>query len=185
VRFRPGKHVRSLLAGAVLLTAPVVAHEARACGVFWTKRVVDDDAPYLSVERVLIAWDETTGTEDFVREARFERSNQSFGFVVPVPSRPEVSAVARSPFNGLTGAFPYMLPPSPLTRAGGGLGAIGGGGGSPSEPAPAPVILSEQRVGSFILGQVPVEHPLSFVRRAILLHTLARRRPTSPRATGQ
>jgi MYXO-CTERM domain-containing protein len=121
------------------------ARDADACGMFVTRPMTDEEiaqkVPYLSIERVLLVWNATTQTEDFVREARFEKANQAFGFVVPVPSRPEVFAVAKSPFDDLSREFPFTLPR--LTAAG--FESFGGG----VARAPPPVVLSEQRIGSF------------------------------------
>jgi len=140
------------LAFLVALASGLRAHVATACGVFvQTKRTVDVDknAPYLAVERVLVAWDEATGTEDFVREARFERSNQSFGFVVPVPTRPAVFPVSQAPWSALAGAFPFIIPP-PKLNSRRMIGGIGGGGAFGSPDAEwRPTVLSEQRIGSF------------------------------------
>jgi hypothetical protein len=131
---------------AAVLSAPF-ARDARACGLFvagpMTEAEIAQKVPYLSVERVLLAWDATTQTEDFVREARFEKANQAFGFVVPVPSRPEVFEVKKAPFDDLARVFPYYVAP-PMTKGVGG-GAHSAGAAVPTEP----VVLSQQRIGSF------------------------------------
>ena len=132
------------LAAVTVLTA-LSAREARACGMFVTRPMTNGEiaqrVPYLAIERVLLAWNATTQTEDLVREARFEKANQAFGFVVPVPSRPEVFEVAKPPFDDLSREFPFTAPR--LTSAG--FEAFGGG----VARAPPPVVLSEQRIGSF------------------------------------
>jgi WD40 repeat protein len=146
-------HSRSggLGVGVILAVMAVLSgffgHDARACGLFVTRPMTEaeiaEKLPYLAVERVLLVWDATSQTEDFVREARFEKANQSFGFVVPVPSRPEVFGVGKAPFDDLARAFPYESPPASSSGKGGaGLG-IG------LAAAPAPVVLSQQRIGSF------------------------------------
>ena len=138
---------------AVLASAPLGGvRDAAACGVFIAPRTaslaeLEARLPYLASERVLIVWDKTTDTEDFIREARFEKADQPFGFIVPVPSPPEVFKVDKPPFERLDAAFPY--------EARHGLGDLrlgsGGGVGSGSQaPAKSPVtVISEQRIGSF------------------------------------
>jgi hypothetical protein len=123
------------------------ARDSAACGLFVapaSESQLAASLPYLAVERVLLVWDEDSQTEDFVREARFERADRRFGFVVPVPTRPEVFAVTRQPFDDLARVFPYSPAPAPQSGAGGGRGeGIGGGA------APTVLVLSEQRIGSF------------------------------------
>lgn len=140
---------------AVLGGFSVFAGDASACGGFFARRPAQateaelaKSLPYLTVEQVLVLWDEDTGIEDFVREARFDRTNQSFGFVVPVPSKPEVFPVKKAPFDALRKELPFDPPRPELgLERGGGLGLRGGGGAA---PAPPPVVvLSEQRIGSF------------------------------------
>lgn len=134
---------------SILLDALVFATDARACGAVARKRLPAADPyatlPYLAIEQTLIAWDRTTRIEDFVREARFARTNEPFGFVVPVPGKPEVAKVD-SPFSALRREFPYNAPERP--RSGGGSKAGGAGGGAKAAPEPLE-ILSQQRVGSF------------------------------------
>jgi hypothetical protein len=131
---------------------------ARACGAFARARLpteteaeLAERLPFLTVEQVLLLWDKDTGIEDFIRETRFDRANQAFGFVVPTPTKPEVAAVKKAPFEALRKAYafePPRPPRSPEVRGGGGLSGAGAGGGSGAEPPPV-VVLSEQRIGSF------------------------------------
>jgi hypothetical protein len=131
-----------------LVLAPL--REAAACGAFAARRPTEGELaarlPYLTVEQVLLVWDEETGTEDFIREARFDRADQAFGFVVPTPTKPEVAAVAHAPFDALRKAYPFEPPDAPT--GGAGIGAVGKGAGAGAAPPPV-VVLSEQRIGSF------------------------------------
>jgi MYXO-CTERM domain-containing protein len=142
------KLVLGLLVGVAAAALSLLdLRDASACGMFFTKPLTEAEIaqklPYLSVERVLLAWDPATQTEDFVRETRFEKADQAFGFVVPVPAQPEVFAVDRQPFDDLARAFPYVS--EQLQGIGSGKGRGGAG-----EGIPAPVlVLSEQRIGSF------------------------------------
>jgi hypothetical protein len=133
------------------LVASVVGlfpRHARACGAFASARGPSDATlyartPYLAVEQTLILWDKDTLTEDFIREARFAKTGQSFGFVVPTPGRPEVSKVDESPFPALRKSYPFGPSMFGHRSAGGIRGARGGGGGAQVE------VLSQQRIGSF------------------------------------
>jgi hypothetical protein len=141
------RQLLALVACSAAVWLLLFARDAGACGMFFTRHLTEaeiaDKLPYLAVERVLLAWDAPTQTEDFVREARFQRADQAFGFVVPVPSRPEVFKVDKPPFDDLARAFPYAPPPPPGSGFGSGHGRLGGGVGA------GVVVLSEQRIGSF------------------------------------
>ena len=135
------------VAGAALLaslfSAPLVASDAAACGMFVPS--LDQllgTLPKLAVEQVLIIHDPDTRTEHFIREIRVDRGAQSFGFVVPVPGKPEVARVAKEPFKALRAELP-LDPPRPAGSRGGppGGGAPASGGGV--------TVLSEQRIGNF------------------------------------
>ena len=136
-----------LLAG--LLVALLVSSDASACGGFASRRRATEgelakSLPFLTVEQVLVLWDKETGTEDFIRETRFEQANDVFGFVVPMPTKPEVSGISKAPFDGLRKQFAFEepAPKGDLLLGGGG----GSGGGARVPPV---VVLSQQRIGSF------------------------------------
>ena len=143
------RRVGALIAGSILLDA-AAATDASACGAVARRRgpAVDPYAslPYLAIEQTLIAWDRATRVEDFVREARFARTTEPFGFVVPVPGKPEVAKID-SPFPALRKEYPYHVS-TPRSRSGGSKAGGAGGGGKAAEPPPLEV-LSVQRVGSF------------------------------------
>ncbi len=52
-------------------------------------------------EEALIAWDEASHTEHFVRSARFDRMARDFGFIVPTPSEPTLTEVSERVFRRL------------------------------------------------------------------------------------
>ncbi|MBX3232209.1 MAG: DUF2330 domain-containing protein [Labilithrix sp.] len=126
--------------------------DAKACGMFTRPSAESTEdtlkTPYLSVERTLLVWDRETKEEDFVREARFERAAQGFGFVVPTPTKPEVFAVKDPPFDRLQQRMPYVpyKAPPPMKHVPG----LGGGGASAAKPDAEPVeVLAQQKIGSF------------------------------------
>src|SRR5262249_46022466 len=81
--------------------------------------------------------------EHFIREVAFRRASEPFGFVVPTPTRPEVAAVAKSPFSELRRSFGFGAEPALRAVGLAGHGRLGGG-------APSGVPLSAVRkVGSF------------------------------------
>lgn len=84
------------LAGLAILIEP---DRADACGgVAYSWRAVvlkakEPSVPALAQERVLIVHDAHKGREHFIRETVFSASSNPFGFIVPVPSRPELAPV--------------------------------------------------------------------------------------------
>jgi hypothetical protein len=58
----------------------------------------------VAAESAIIVWDEATKTEHFVRRAAFRSEVTDFGFLVPTPGKPELSAVADSAFARLEDA---------------------------------------------------------------------------------
>jgi hypothetical protein len=117
--------------------------DAEACGAFFAKAA--ERRPSLSVERVLIVHDADKGVQHFIREVVFNGSRQTFGFVVPTPTRPEVFKVTESPFDRLERDFPFAPPPQSKGEGAsrGAPGAAGGGG------PPKVAILDIKKVGSF------------------------------------
>jgi len=123
--------------------AGVPSPNAAACGAFFRPQALKR-APSLSFERVLIIHDPATETEHFIREVAFKGGRETFGFVVPTPTKPEVFKVKTSPFDKLEAAFPFAPPRQNKgegSRGGGPPGALGG--------APKVVILDIKRIGSF------------------------------------
>ena len=126
---------------AIVLAAPV----ARACGMFLRVREVSpEQRPSLAREKVLIIHDAARGQQHFIREVAFRRADQSFGFVVPTPTRPEVATVEKNPFTKLRERFPFATVNSDA-RTGRGFGGTGGGSGG----SVGVEVLAVEKVGSF------------------------------------
>src|SRR5690606_1124190 len=118
--------VPALLCGALAL--PMLNSVARACGAFFHVRMISpEQRPSLAREKVLIIHDAVRGQQHFIREVAFRKADQTFGFVVPTPTRPEVAEVATNPFTKLRERFPFA--PTPRAAIGTG-GAYGGSSGS-------------------------------------------------------
>lgn len=100
--------------------------------------------PPIDHERVLVVWDAKTGTEDLVRETRFRAADTTFGFVIPVPAKPEVSPVAKAPFQALERSYAFE-PSIGLS----GTGTIGTGGGLNRGPGRLDPVVAKERIGSF------------------------------------
>ncbi len=135
------------LLGAASLAAPTPAGDASACGVFFAPRPNPERRPSLAYEQALIVHDAVKGREHFIREIVFRASDETFGFVVPTPTRPEVAKVGKSPFSTLRERFPFEVPPPREKGEGLGLGDLGGiGHGSGGRGV---AVLDVQKVGSF------------------------------------
>jgi hypothetical protein len=124
--------------------AALLPTDAEACAIMWQP---DTPAvPTIEVEQTLIVQNPATSTEHFIRRIAFRKANHRFGFVVPVPSKPEVAKIDSDPFVELRKQFPMVAPPEPehhlFPSKGAPLEAVAA--------APAGVqVISEQRVGSF------------------------------------
>ncbi len=126
-------------ASALALSA---AQPALPCGAFVARNV--KTVPSLQVEQTLIVFDADRQLEHFVRQVAIRDPSPGFGFVVPVPEKPEVAKVKESPFEKLSKVFPVSsgLSLAPGGR-GGGLGTVGSGAGA------GVTVLSRERIGSF------------------------------------
>jgi hypothetical protein len=140
----------TLLSAALVVGAACLAvrpEPAEACGAFFARAATPiERRPSLSVERVLIVHDPEQGVEHFIREVVFRGSRETFGFVVPTPTRPDVFKVGSPPFDKLESAFPFAPPPQSdgsKNRSKGAPGGAAGGG------APPVTILDIKKVGSF------------------------------------
>jgi hypothetical protein len=130
------------VACSVALLGPSVP-TAEACGGFFAPG--QKPVPSLTHEQVLLIHDPVAGKEHFIRTVVFRKAASPFGFVVPVPSRPEVAAVAKEPFQELRRSFDFLRTHS----------AMGFGGGVS--------VLEKKKVGSldaFVLSAHD-EHALS------------------------
>lgn len=130
------------LAVASLVLQPVV-QTAEACGGFFRKPTLDPEKrPSLTKEKVLLIYDGKT--QHFIRDVAFRRATEPFGFVVPTPTRPEVAAIAKTPFTALRKSFQYF---DPMLNIGGrGLGGDGKGGAAKPKGVE---VLEKKKVGSF------------------------------------
>lgn len=130
----------SVLAG-LGVCAPA-APRAEACGAFFRPQSAER-APSLSLERVLILFDEKSKKEHFIREIVFKGGKETFGFVVPTPSWPEVHKVKKAPFTELERFFPFE-PPAQMPNA-----SRGAPGGGSKGAAPPVTVLEVKKLGSF------------------------------------
>jgi hypothetical protein len=130
-----------LLALAVTLVTPI----ANACGAFFHVRALaPEQRPSLAREKVLIIHDAARGQQHFIREVAFRRADQTFGFVVPTPTRPTVAKVEKNPFTKLRERFPFK-PAPPIM-----IGTFGKPYGDTSSGSWEGVeVLSVEKIGSF------------------------------------
>lgn len=150
------------LAGAVAFHHPGSAvREAAACAAAppegATVRIADEEA--------LIAWDEASGVEHFVRRATFTSTAASFGFLVPTPTRPELGEVADDVFKKLQQA----ITPERVERAGPlsvRVGSLFMGGDKSSAAPESPTasaalvrVLEEKRVAGFDATVLEADDP--------------------------
>jgi hypothetical protein len=110
---RPSSRLLAVAATAVLASfaAAWPVSDARACAVFVPVDPAEGKAR-LDTERILIVYDEGTSTEHFIREITVAKGARTFGFVVPLPTRPTLAKVEHDVFDGLAETFP-AVPPSP------------------------------------------------------------------------
>ena len=77
----------AILAAAALAVCAAATNTTRACCALGRigEPVVNGD------QTVLLIWDPKTKTEHFIRKASFKTEGDDFGFLVPTPSRPQLS----------------------------------------------------------------------------------------------
>ncbi len=91
----------------------------------------------------LVIWNQSTKTEHFVRTASFATDAESFDFIAPTPTKPDIEQVDRKVFRILEA---YIPKPSLGVSMGGGAGS----GGPPTKSMPPPVtVVQVKSVGSF------------------------------------
>jgi hypothetical protein len=73
-----------------------------ACALVWDMGVVGRVA--LAKEEAIIVWDAAAGMQHFIRRASFHTKAADFGFLVPTPTRPELSEASGDPFKRLSDA---------------------------------------------------------------------------------
>jgi len=54
----------------------------------------------------IVIWDAATGTEHFIRDAKFRSEAPDFGFIAPTPSKPELSEASDQAFDTLASLKP-------------------------------------------------------------------------------
>ena len=86
---------RLALAMIILLLASV--------GSAWACLIVSGYPASIDGEDVLIVWDEAHKVEHFVRRVSFRTQGADLGFLVPTPTRPELSEAPDGLFSGLAG----------------------------------------------------------------------------------
>lgn len=128
------------LVAAVLTTQIATDRAADACGSFGR---LGSAPPSVAVERVLLVHDEAKGVEHFVREIAFASVKETFGFVVPTPSRATVAKVDDVDWSALDRAHPFAEERSL------GIGSLGFGGGDGRLGGAGVKVLEHKRVGSF------------------------------------
>ena len=110
----------------------------------------------IASESAIIVWDEKTHTEHFVRRAKFNTDQEDFGFLVPTPAQPVLTAVNNGIFDVLDDAcrprnvtkrpciyLPFSILFYPC------LSYLGGTASAPLAKVPTVTILSEGRVGVY------------------------------------
>jgi hypothetical protein len=99
---------------SVWLIAAVIAaaRPSGACAPAWG----GDQAVQIAGEEALIVWDAARGIEHFVRTATFQGGPRSFGFLVPVPALPEISAADEQIFEQMERFWESSRPEEVHTR---------------------------------------------------------------------
>lgn len=136
--------VAALLASTGVVVDPSTA---RACGGFFSgKRLGADRRPSLAYEQAVIVHDASKGRQHFIREVAFRKANERFGFVVPVPTRPEVAKVGKGLMKLFQLDFPFDAPPVFDTV---GRGSGSGSGSGAGFGGRGVTVLERTKVGSF------------------------------------
>jgi hypothetical protein len=87
-----------LIAGALgALGLGALATPASACAV--APRMAEHVA--IAAESAIIVWDKATKTEHFIRRAEFQAEKADFGFLVPTPTKPELTEAPDDAFREL------------------------------------------------------------------------------------
>jgi len=123
---------------------------------------VTTDASLVPVasEQALIAWDPASKIEYFIRQADFDGNGQPFGFLVPTPTKPELSKASAHLFEGLRAAiapkivrkpryglrFGWIEDPEAPKFAHEVMGATAGGVGTSGG---MPEVLNEESIAGF------------------------------------
>ena len=95
-------------------------------------------------QTVLIIWDPTTKTEHFIRKASFKAEGGDFGFLVPTPTRPQLSESGNA-------AFPLLaqITRPRLKSGGGGFGCSASSSAEYRNLMPAVTVVERKEVAGF------------------------------------
>lgn len=113
-------------------------------------------------EDAVIVWNPATKTEHFIRRAQFGTQAKAFGFLVPTPTRPQLTEAPASVFEEMQKAIepasvPWVLQPTLLLTALFGHGSSRMPAGASSA---APVqVLEEKRVGGYDAAVLAASDP--------------------------
>jgi hypothetical protein len=133
---------------AVITLALVPLHPARSCCALGRQGepVVNAD------QTVLIVWDPATKTEHFIRKASFKAEGNDFGFLVPTPTRPQLSESGNA-------AFPYLAGITrPIQQSSGGFGCAAKAPVARSAK-PAVTVLERKEVAGFDAAVLSANSP--------------------------
>jgi len=127
--------------GALLFTSS--ARDARACAPAWH----GDAQVQVADESALVVWDAAVKKEHLIRIATFEGMPSSFGFLVPVPTTPELATADESVFDSLE-RFWEARRPVETEHDFAGFGSLFGTKSAAPELSAASVqVVTTQRVG--------------------------------------
>lgn len=97
--------LRLLALGVFVAAVVMAATAARADGKMFAVEVADVSGAQIPDQAAMICWDPATKTQTLAIETRFIGKGTEFGWVVPLPSRPEVKPGTEGMFPSLRGMF--------------------------------------------------------------------------------
>lgn len=127
--------------GALLLT--VSARDVRACAPAWH----GDAQVQVADESALVVWDAASKKEHLIRIATFEGIPSSFGFLVPVPTTPELATADESVFDSLERFWEARRPVEPEHHFAGFGSLFATRSAAPESAAASVQVVATQRVG--------------------------------------
>ncbi len=130
----------SVVLAEAVFVGYLIAHPAHACAPAPPsgKPVVNAD------QTVILIWDAATKTQHVIRQASFKSDAADFGFLVPLPTQPELAESG----NGAFTHFRKLTEPErkSVPRPSSGMSCGCGGGTSPEHAAAAVRVLEEKMV---------------------------------------
>lgn len=97
--------LRLLALGVFVAAVVMAATAARADGKMFAVEVADVSGAQIPDQAAMICWDPATKTQTLAIETRFIGKGTEFGWVVPLPSRPEVKPGTKGMFPSLRAMF--------------------------------------------------------------------------------